>query len=451
VSFLAELAKTLRSVPGRKQIVFLSEGFDGSVVTGRMERQSSKPDDASRLDPTLGNQAVFIDSDQHFGSATSQKFLNDMVRYFRGSDVVLHAIDIKGLRVQNSINGSTVDSNSGLAVLAAPTGGTLFQNSNDLAASFERMLHAQEVVYVLTFRGAPRKAGDFHELKVKLVNVPGNAQVSARSGYWEKGGESHEERTLSAAEIILNDISQDGLKVDAFTVAFPTSGDHAQVPVVLEIPGGDLVGAARSDKPSVEVYIYAFDEQGGVKDRIFQRLSLDLPKLRERLFDAGLKFVATLSVPPGKYAVRSLVRVPESERKGFVRSDLVVPERGAVAMLGPVFIDANPSWVTIRGTSHTDAPFPFHLGATEFIPAATARIRSGETPQFAVFVQNAAPDEVTIETSPRAKFIGAANGEGTTLFLMESGEIPPAVAAIDVTLHRKGVAGVQTASVRIEP
>jgi VWFA-related protein len=451
VDYLGALARTLAAVPGRKQIVFLSEGFDAAVLSGRDAR--SNEDLKYENDRAITNQQYRVDNDARYGSTSSQKFLADMARFFRGSDVVLHAIDIQGLRVQNTLkDGATINSNAGLAVLAAPTGGMFFQNANDLTADFQKMLHAQEVVYVLSFRAQVAKPGEFHELRVKLVKVPGDPQVSYRAGYWERSAETRDERTLSAAEIILNDIPQDGLKLDAFAVAFPTETGNAQVPVVLEIPGGDLVGAARSETPSLEIYLYAFDENGTVRDRIFQRVSLDFAKLKERLFDAGLKFVATLSLPPGKYAIRSLVRMPESERKGFVRSDLVVPERGAMAMLTPVFIDANARWVTIRGASHAQqARYPFHLDDTEFVPAATARIRSGETPQFAVFVQNAGPDEITIDTTPRAKFIGAVHGEGTSVFLMQFDELAPSVAKLDVMLHKKGTDGVQRASVRVEP
>jgi VWFA-related protein len=450
VDFLGELARTLRYVPGRKQIVFLSEGFDGSIVTGR--EAAAQPETKVDNEQSLRGNVVRVDNDQRYGSTASQKFLTEMVKFCRGSDVVLHAIDIKGIRVQNSMEGSGINSNAGLAVLSAPTGGMLFQNANDLSGNFDRMLRAQEVVYVLSFRAPVEKPGQFHDLRLKLVKVPGNPQLSYRSGYYEAGNESRDERMLTSAEIILNDVPQDGLKVDAFTAAFPTSTTHAQVPVILEVLGGDLVGAARSNSPAVEIFIYAFDESGVVRDRLFQRLSLDMGKLRERLYDAGLKYYATLSLPPGKYAIRSLIRVAESDRKGYVRTDVVVPEQGAVVMLPPVFIDTVSNWVMIKGTSHSgQAPYPFHLDSTEFIPAATARIRSGETPQFAVFVQNAEPGDVTIDTTPRAKFVGATHGEGTSAFLMQIDDVPSSVATIDITLHRKGMEGVQKASVRVEP
>ena len=39
VDYLGQLAKMLRAIPGRKQIIFLSEGFDPSVVQGRDARE----------------------------------------------------------------------------------------------------------------------------------------------------------------------------------------------------------------------------------------------------------------------------------------------------------------------------------------------------------------------------------------------------------------------------
>src|SRR5438477_8433829 len=109
-----------------------------------------------------------------------------MAQCFRGSDVVLNAIDIQGVRVQNDIeSGATINSNAGLGLLASPTGGLVFQNANRIDENFARMLHAQEVVYILGFQASVAKAGTFHNLDVKLANVKGAAHITARGGYYE--------------------------------------------------------------------------------------------------------------------------------------------------------------------------------------------------------------------------------------------------------------------------
>ena len=439
VDFLGALAKSLRAVPGRKQIVLLSEGFDPSVVTGRDAREGS--DAAKDNDAVMRGELYKVDNDTRYGSATSQSFVNRMAQFFRGSDVVLNAIDIQGVRVQNDLQtGTRVNSNAGLALLADPTGGTVFQNANDMSANFDRMLKAQEFVYILSFQAPTTKVGTFHDLKVSLLNVPGRANVFARAGYYEGGAQTPQERTLSNAEIILNDIPQSDVRVAGLAAAFPSDSANAQVPVILELDGNDMLKDVKSDKVVTEVYIYAFDADGMVRDRLYQSLGLDLKKVGERLRNGGLKYYATLTLPPGKYAVKSLVRIPETDRKGFVRSDITVGSAGEVAVLPPIFVDEHPSAVLVRGISHaTAAADPFSLGGEHFIPAAAPRVKSGATPRFAVFVHNAQASEVTFDSTPKVKFLGATKSGGSTALVMQIDDASQ--PTLDLTVKAKGATG----------
>ena len=434
VDYLGALAKTLRAVPGRKQIVFLSEGFDPSVVTGRDVRDSEKS--AQDNEAILRGNAYNVDNDARFGSSTSQSFVSRMAQFFRGSDVVLNAIDIQGVRVQNDMSGAKVNSNAGLALLADPTGGTVFQNSNDMRVNFDRMLKAQEFVYVLSFQAPASKAGTFHDLKVKLVDVPGRANVFARAGYYEGGSLTPQERTLSNAEIVLNDIAQTDIRVAGLAAAFPTAGANAQVPVVLELDGNDLLKDVHGEKLGVEFYIYAFDSDGLVRDRLYQSLGLDLKKVGERLRNGGLKYYATLTLPPGKYAVKSLVRVPDTDRRGFIRSDMTVAGSGETAVLPAIFVDEHPSAVLVRGVSHAAAAAdPFNLSGERFVPAAGPRAK------LAVFVTNAQTNEVTVDPTPKVKFLGAAPSGAATALVMEIDDA--SLPAVNVTVHAKGATQTQ--------
>ncbi|HYU23775.1 MAG TPA: VWA domain-containing protein, partial [Thermoanaerobaculia bacterium] len=434
VDFLGVLAKTLRAVPGRKQIVFLSEGFDPSVVTGRDARSST--DVAKENEDILHGNVAIVDNDTRFGSSTSQSFVSRMAKFFRGSDVVLNAIDIQGVRVQNDIQtGARINSNAGLALLADPTGGMVFQNANDMTSNFDRMLKAQEFVYVLSFQAPATKAGAFHDLKVNLVNVPGRASVFARGGYYEGGAQTPQERTLSNAEIILNDIPQGDVRLAGLAAAFPTGSANAQVPVVLELDGGDMLKDLKGDKVITEFYIYAFDADGLVRDRLYQSVGLDLKKVGKRLRAGGLKYYATLTLPPGKYAVKSLVRMPETDRKGFVRSDIVVAKAGDVAVLPAIFVDEHPSAVLVRGLSHATAADPFDLSGERFIPAAAPRAK------FAVFVHNAQANEVTFDSQPKLKFLGAAKSGGSTALVMQVDDTSQ--PSLDLTVHAKGATETQ--------
>ncbi|HEX3110908.1 MAG TPA: VWA domain-containing protein [Thermoanaerobaculia bacterium] len=451
VSLLGGLATTLRSVRGQKHIVLLSEGFDPRLVQGRdagVDRAQQQKENDSISHGEIWN----VNNDDRYGSATSMSLVGRLTEIAKRSDVVLDAIDIQGVRGEmDARTGYQHKSNEGLHLLASSTGGTVFQNSNDLGDNFQRALKSQDVVYVLAFQAPASQPGKFHNLKVKLVNVPGG-RANARSGYFEAGAGSAAEATLTNAEIIVNDIAQDGIHVASLAAPFATSGERAQVPVIVEINGSDIANAADSTA-TLEVFTYAFDSEGSVRDSIAHRVGLDIGKLGATLKETGVKYYETLSLPAGKYSVKTLVRVAESDKKGYVHTDIVVPEKDALAVSQPLFYEAGPKWVMIRGTSHdkTNAGYPFQANGESFIPSAAVHVKSGEARRFALFVQNAAPGDLTFETQPDAKVV-SKSGDATgsrVVFELAGASAPP--TTVRVSVKKKGSDAVQTASVAVVP
>jgi hypothetical protein len=445
VDFLGQLAKTLRAVPGRKQVILLSEGFDAKYLQGRDVRDTEA---ANRdTEAVTAGQYWKVDNDARFGSTSSLSLLDRMAQAFRASDVVLHAIDIQGVRVQNDVtSGSNLNSNAGLFTIARPTGGEVFQNSNDLKNSFGRMLRAQEVVYVLAFQGPSVSSGKYHDLKVKLVNTGG--RVNYRTGYYENGGETSTERALTTAEVIVNDIPQDDVHVAAFAAPFPAGNGKSQVPVILDINGADLMKEARGNMAAAEVFVYAFDDEGVVRDRLYQRLSFDMKKVGDRL-KSGVRYYGTLVLPPGSYAIKSLVRVGEPEKKnenekrGYARTNVIVPKAGVMAVLPPIPIDDQPKWLLVKGADRGGiGAYPFELNGQNFIPSATA------SNKVALIVYGAAANELTWETTPKTKLLGTIPIPGGTKLVLQLDD-PAEISTLQVTVHKKGVPDAQTTSVAV--
>ncbi|HEX8170432.1 MAG TPA: VWA domain-containing protein [Thermoanaerobaculia bacterium] len=450
VEILATVAHSLQKLAGRKHIVLLSEGFDPRLVQGRGVQESAEQ---FQENSDISNGEVWkVDSDKRYGNAATQHSIDIMAEEFRRADVVLHAVDIQGVRVQNSVReGASVNSNDGLFLLAGATGGTVFKNSNNINDDFDRLTRQHEVVYVLGFQAPIGRAGEFHALKVKLVNVPGGARVQHRGGYYDAGSESIVERSLSTAEIILNDLPQTDIAVDAIATPFPTLHAKSQVPVILEIRGEDLRASAKNNVATTDIFVYAFDEDGVVRDSLFQRMTLDMTKVGERLGESGVKYYGTLSLAPGKYAIKTLVRTAESEKKGFRRLDVIVPEDGDVAVVQPLFFEQPGDWIMVKGSDKAKAGYPFVLDGESFIPAARASLKKGEPRLFTVFVYNAQPDELTWETAPVAKLVSQSKPDGTDVtklvFALES--VPQGAHELGVTIRKKGSADERKVSVPI--
>jgi len=452
VEMLRFIARSLQKVAGRKHIVLLSEGFDPRLVQGRIAGDVKEMTEENRA--MADGELWKIDSDKRYGSASAQKNIADLAEDCRRADVVIHAVDIQGLRVQSDVReGARTNSNEGLFLLTNSTGGTVFRNSNDIGSDFDRLSRQHEVVYVLGFQAPVGRAGEFHDLKVRLVNVPG-ARVQHRGGYFSGGGsESPVERTLSSAEVIINDIPQTDIDLAAIAMPFPTTGDRSQVPVILEIDGDDLLKHASKQSATAEVYVYAFDEDGFVRDSLFQRMRLDMAQIGERLRDGGIKFYGTLSLAPGRYAVKNLVRIAETDAKGFQRVNIVVPSADDVSVLQPLFFEEPGGWVMVKGGSNdaTNAPYPFVLDGEAFVPAARAHLRSGEPRLFTVWVYNAKPDEVTLEIAPEAKLVSSKPDADVTKYVYALERFPAGARELGVTIRKKGSTDERRVTVPIYP
>ena len=455
ITQLAGIARALRMLPGRKQVVFFSEGFDARLVQGRDARAES--DTLSDFDLVIHGQGYKTDSDARYGNSTTMSILEQMARSFRGSDVVLNAVDIAGVRVQNDLQrGASLNSNEGLYLVSTATGGEVFHNSNNLNTDVERMLHRQEVVYVLGFQAPGSDPTKFHALKIRLNGVSG-ARVQHRAGYWEAAKGNPLERVLTNAEIVLNDIPQNDISVATLAVPFPTA-KNAQVPVIVEISGSDLLRDAKASVLPLEIYIYAFDDEGVVRDRIYQRLVVDPNKGVDKLRETGIKYYATLSLPEGRYAVKTLVRLAQGDRRGYARHDIVVPSASDVALLPPLFVEEPGRWVMVKGESHdaTNASYPFQINGESFIPSAAVHVKKGQTRDFAVFVYNAGPDEVAWETTVNDQpatpaLLRQTRTEDATkmMFRYAPDDLPGGVGNLAFTVHKKGSADARRASVEL--
>jgi VWFA-related protein len=447
VNYLVQAADILRSVPGRKQLVLLSGGFDAAIVRGRAAH-GTIGNDMDDMNKATSGKAYSIDNDARFGVNSNLTSVEATVSHFKRSDVVMNAIDIEGIGVDGGFSAkpSTL-SNDALHFLADPTGGTVFENSNDLHSDFVRMMHQQEVVYVLAFQAQAGKPGKLHNLSVKTVGVPAY-QVHSRPAYYEAGGETPIERYLSNAEIVVNDIPQYDIRVAALAAAVP-SANRSPVPVFVEINGPDLLRDVTKPAP-VDIFIYAFDEQGVVRDRTYQRFNLDPAKASAAVREGGIKYYATLTLLPGRYALRTLVTLPDTQRRGFARTNLLVPRQDDMTVLTPLFLDKPGQWSMLKGVQHDNgAAYPFQLDGKAFVPSAAPILHPTETREFVLYLYNSIAEDVIVQatvtdwtgkTRPaEPSLTRQVKDEGVTklVFQYNPSGLPAGPATLDVSLHKK--------------
>lgn len=405
----AQLAVTLDSVPGRKHILYLSEGFDSRELSGE-----TGPNAGSKIaELAIRGQSWKVDNDSRYGNTDLRIQMQKALLLFNRSDCTIHSVDIGGLRstvnVSQVRNDAPVSGQDSLFYFADQTGGEFLKNANELGPSLDQLLERTGLIYLLAFQlSRVPENGKFHALKVKVRK--GSYRVSNRTGYYEPRSNQQltpMEKKLAMSSAIASAVPKTDIPAWVVAAAFP--GDKgsglSRVPVIVEIPGDRLL--ARHDQPllNLDVFLYAVDRSGKTVDSLKQVIGVDLAKARESLQRSGIKFYSVLHLPPGEYTLRVLVRDGESGRFGVTVNALSVPEPESPFALPPFFLDSGREWIMVkarpRGADDESADYPFAIGGEAFVPSALAGVKSGESTQVCVIGYNFDPGATPLDYSGR--------------------------------------------------
>ena len=391
---LGQLATALDTVQGRKDVIYLSEGFQSRLLLGANETDQER-------DWNLNGEMWKVDAEKAFGNSNLQEQLRWMTDLFRRSDCVIHAVDVGGLKADpeaaSGPDGRSTESS--LFEIANPTGGEVFHNDNDFHTQLTRLIARTNLVYVLAFKPEQMgREGRYHELRVK-AKVSG-AHVLARAGYYEKKtfrALSPLERNLLAADIIANEVPVSDITARVFPVPVPAAEGLAAVPVLIEVPGDQFLAGQKGGHAVAEFYAYAHDSEDRLRDFFAQTASVDLAVSRERLQKGGLKYYGQLTLAPGQYRLRVLVRNAETGRMGLAVESLHVPDfsdKGPY-LAPPIFLESAQTGVVVRGSSGARASekigredLSLAAGGEDLAPVVLPEVTPGSPSRFSVVAYN---------------------------------------------------------------
>ena len=381
---LQQLADLMLSVDGRKHVVFLSEGFPTQMFTGveDVERQLE-----------IAREAEFgehqrVDATERFGDTQASSALQQMIESFQRADCAIQTVDIGGLEAGPDADNKT-SRNEGLFRMARETGGEFYQNYNNLNSAMTEVLERTSVTYILAFQPADLKFdGRFHKLRVKLKDDAKGVRLVHRPGYYPPKPFQQQtvmERKLATASTILSGEAGGSFLTSAFAAPFPSPNAQAYVPVLVEVDGPSLLAGHEGDSLLTEIYAYALDSEGVVRDFFVRRLGLDTAVARDALMKSGFKYYGHLELDPGSYVMRVLVRNGMTGESSLSVVPLSVPDRTTAesALLPPLFPEPVGKWLFGRESEEDQlagVAYPFMMGEQPFVPAARPVVnRKGTT------------------------------------------------------------------------
>jgi VWFA-related protein len=464
------LARTLAAIPGRKQVVYFSEGFDSTLVTGSVPSFTDRPEESPIYgqlpDPGVGTSDPHLEnSDQNFGNTQAINALEKMLEELRRADCVIQAVDLGGLRAGGEQQVTRTAGKDSLFAMAHGTGGELFEGSNDLSSAMSGLLQRTSLTYVLLFQPDKVKPdGAYHKLRVELKNAPRGTRVAFRPGWYAPRPYRQlnpMEKLFEASSKLMGGAESGSIPSTVLAAPF-RAGDRAYVPVLIEVDGPALL----ADKPQgvlpVEVYVYALGADGAIQDFLFQALGLDLAKAEPALRQGGLKFFGHLDLPAGEYSVRTLIRNGATGAYSLRLAPLTVPAFATAGpvLLPPLFPDAAANrWLIIREAQRgAQVAYPFMARRQPFVPSTRPALAAGQEIAVALLGYNLAAGDLKAEarvTTPDGKETGTESGGVLRVLDREKGlggapdrltatfkppKLPPGEYLLRVTLTGGGAA-----------
>lgn len=220
------------------------------------------------------------------------------------------------------------------------------------------------------------------------------------------------------AALIMSGQSGGKLPLEVLVYPLKMKDVKARTPVTMEVPWQELLADHQEDPLKLEIFAYALTPQGGLRSSLMQTYEIDTQRLsEEQLAKGGLRFSGEMTLEPGAYSLRVMVRNPVTGDLGLRILDLEVPGEGT--FLSPMLLRPSASdWQALRQAYERGQAPPTITGLEES-PEAKPVLVGQTTTSFRILGSqlSVVPSRLTVEAVDRS---------GTVL-----GEIDAVVDALD--------------------
>jgi VWFA-related protein len=430
---LLAVIDSLSLYPGRKTLVFFSEGLPVSpVLSARLDRVIEAANRANITAYVVDAQGLRAKSSLTVMRKEMEAFADDrFTQLASASDRTQQPMTMAFERVEDTLR---LDSRVGMARLAEETGGFLVDGSNDLTRAFRRIDEDNQFHYLLTYSPSNTTFdGRFRRIDVK-VRRP-DAQIFARKGYravrMPAGAAG---RSFEAPALALLDRGPlaNAFPVRAAAFSFPDPDRPGLVPLLVSVRTDnfryDLDAQRGTYSGQLSIVVRLRDGSGREVDKLSQQYLLtgelkDLEAARR----GDILFYREIDLGPGIYTMESVVydavaqqgsarigtiTVPPADPSAPGMSSLILVARaedsgGAAAApgpRGPLYVGTSLLYPNlgepIRKSSPAELPFYFMLyGRVGAVSAVAQLLRNGD-------LLAEAPVQLPASTGSRMQHVG---------------------------------------------
>jgi len=434
---LLSIIETLAYTPGRKTIVFFSEGLP--VTPALSARLDAVIDAANRANVTtyaidakgLQPKSSLANVRKEMETFSEERLSQVMAGGDRSQQPLTMGLE----RVEDTLK---LDSRSGLARLAQDTGGFLVDETNDLSSAFRRIDEDNQFHYLLTYSPSNVEFdGKFRAIQVK-VRRPGT-QVFARKGYRAirtvapTATDSYETPALAVLD---RTPLPNAFPVHAGGFSFPDPARPGLTPVLVQVRTDALrfvVDPQRSSyQAQAAIIVRLLDGERHQVQKLSQQYVLTgEAKDVEAAKHGEILFYRDPDLAPGVYTMETVV-FDGMARQGSARvTTLNVPrvEASSIGMSSLVLVSRvdevnDPPSADARG-----AP-PLYVGNRLFYPNLGEPIRKSAVPELPFFFTlygSGHPDQAFVQLLRNGQILAEAPlelGTATGSRIQQVGRLP---------------------------
>ena len=311
---LRSVAEKLSHLQQKKSLIYFSSGMDRTGIENQSELR------AATNAAVRANLAIYT---------MDLRGLQALVAGGEAQNASLRGTSAySGQSTINALN-SNFTTQETLVTLASDTGGRAFLDSNDFSQVFKGVQQDTSTYYLLGYHSTnPAKDGRYRRISVK-VNVPG-VKVDYRRGYYAPADYQHstkDDKELQLEQELASELPTTDLPLYLGDAYFRLEANKFYIPISLVVPGSEIPFARSSDrdKATLDVIGVVLDTESHPVTQIRDTVKLAVDSSSD-VKKKNVQYDTGVSLPPGKYHLKFVVRENETGRMGSFETDLEVPD-----------------------------------------------------------------------------------------------------------------------------
>ena len=385
---LLSIIQSLAYSPGRKTIVYLSEGLPASpAMQARLDTLVSAANRANvsvyTIDAAgLRAESALTETRREVDAAGQERLRQSGASRDPTNGPLMRVVE----RTEDLLR---LDPHGGLSRLAEDTGGFLIRDTNDLSSGFRRIDEDNRFHYLLTYTPTNVQFdGKFRKIQVRVKRE--GMQVFARKGYLALRGPSQTRLSYEAAALAVFDRGKppNAFPISATGFVFPEPKGRAAVPLVVQVKTRDLHFQIDQERGTyaaqAAVMATVKNSEGQTVHTLSQQYVLTGAAKDVEVARTGeILFYRQPELAPGVYRLEALVHDAMGGRASARFSTLTVPppSRDRTPASTLVLVRQIETVSSVDGTSG----LPFFYGNMLVYPNAGEPLRSGRDKELTFY------------------------------------------------------------------